>query len=249
KFSTTQAMNNFTLVEKSFTYYSCDTPDTLVILLCSSTPDFRSIGSGSTGLSSGTEMWVDSVQVTPLPNGYSLPPLARDDNTFTFQNTAKTIDVLANDTDCSANPLTVSVVTNPPHGTATVDNSQNIVYTPANGYAGKDTIVYAASNGSTSGRANVYVNVFTGGTAINNIEKYFGVNPNPANGYLNMQNLTGEMVVVDFIDLTGKKIQTINVGNGTSVIETGNLPQGVYLLRGISVNNELLFTRKIVLLH
>lgn len=61
---------------------------------------------------------------------------------------AQTINVMTNDTDLefaavsNANGHSVSIYTAPKNGTATVNASGNIVYTPATGFSGKDTLIY-----------------------------------------------------------------------------------------------------------
>ncbi|MFN3849006.1 MAG: Ig-like domain-containing protein, partial [Spirosomataceae bacterium] len=54
---------------------------------------------------------------------------------------SQTVNVKNNDVDENKAALTVTII-NPPNGTATVDGSGNIVYTPAPGYTGKDTLYY-----------------------------------------------------------------------------------------------------------
>ena len=56
-------------------------------------------------------------------------PIARNDSTATNKNTAVSIDVLANDTDVDNDPLTISQVTTPAHGSASIENAK-IKYTP-----------------------------------------------------------------------------------------------------------------------
>jgi large repetitive protein len=82
-------------------------------------------------------------------------PTANREDVTTNQSTLIPIGVLANDTDIdgSLNPGTVTVTQNPTNGTFTVNISSDgaILYTPAVGFSGKDTLVYrVCDNGSPS---------------------------------------------------------------------------------------------------
>ncbi|WP_345271661.1 Ig-like domain-containing protein, partial [Nibrella viscosa] len=72
---------------------------------------------------------------------------AQPDNSTTAQGTPVTTVVLANDnvngSPASATNVTVSVTTQPAHGTAVVNPSTGaVVYTPAAGYSGPDSYTY-----------------------------------------------------------------------------------------------------------
>ncbi len=74
-------------------------------------------------------------------------PVAVDDSVTTPFAHDVTVDVLANDTDANANdPLTITDVATPTHGTAVITDG-HIVYTPARGFAGTDTVSYTISDG------------------------------------------------------------------------------------------------------
>ncbi len=75
------------------------------------------------------------------------PPVAKNDAASTLKGAAVTIAVLANDSDPDRDPLTVTSVTAPSHGTAVIQTNGTIVYTPASGYAGTDTFTYIVSDG------------------------------------------------------------------------------------------------------
>src|SRR5665213_2794585 len=78
------------------------------------------------------------------------PPVANPASMTVAENAASTaINVLANDTDVdSGDTLTVSSVTDPPHGTATVDPfGAGVHYTPTTNYSGPDSFTYALSDG------------------------------------------------------------------------------------------------------
>lgn len=61
------------------------------------------------------------------------------------QDTRTDIDVLANDSDPTGNGLTISAVTAPAHGTATITGDQ-IQYTPSPGFNGSDSFSYTVTD-------------------------------------------------------------------------------------------------------
>jgi CshA-type fibril repeat protein len=70
------------------------------------------------------------------------------------------IAVLANDSDPDGDPLSVSEVGAPGHGTATTDGT-TVTYSPAGGFAGTDVFSYTVSDGnggSDTGQVTVVVN-------------------------------------------------------------------------------------------
>jgi large repetitive protein len=110
--------------------------------------------------------------VTDDNGGVSMPatvyvrvnvPTAADDLASFSGTTPTVIDVLANDTDPDGNqhlvPSSVTLVSGPQHGTATVNADGSITYTAAAGFAGTDTFRYTVmdDNGATSAPATVTV--------------------------------------------------------------------------------------------
>ena len=87
-----------------------------------------------------------TVSVTVTPN----PLIAVTDSATTPADKAVSINVLNNDTG-GTQPLSVSVVTSPAHGTATISGNA-ILYTPTVGYAGPDSFGYTVrdANGQTA---------------------------------------------------------------------------------------------------
>ncbi len=73
------------------------------------------------------------------------PPVAEDDAESTPEDTPVTIDVADNDSDVDGNldPTTVTILSGPDNGTATVNPTTGAVtYTPNPDYTGTDTITY-----------------------------------------------------------------------------------------------------------
>jgi VCBS repeat-containing protein len=85
------------------------------------------------------------------------PPVAGNDASTTNEDTAVTINVVANDSagpNESSQVLTIAAASAPAHGTASV-NGNTITYTPAANYNGSDGFTYTVcDNGTTNGAAD-----------------------------------------------------------------------------------------------
>ncbi|MEZ4709298.1 MAG: tandem-95 repeat protein [Caldilineaceae bacterium] len=98
--------------------------------------------------------------VTITVNAANNAPVAVDDSATTVQDTAVTIDVLANDSDGDGDALTVDSVTQPTNGTV-VNSSTVVTYTPNASFNGSDSFTYTISDGnggSTSATVTITVN-------------------------------------------------------------------------------------------
>ena len=75
------------------------------------------------------------------------PPVANPDSATVLSGSSNNlIAVLANDTDPDGDALSLTSVSSPPHGTATI-SSGKVSYTPAAGYSGPDSFTYVISDG------------------------------------------------------------------------------------------------------
>jgi hypothetical protein len=131
--------------------------------------------------------------VTDDNGGTSLPatafvrvnvPTAADDLAAFSGTTPVAVDVLANDTDPDGNShlvaSSVTVVTAPSHGTATVNPATGqITYTAAAGFSGTDTFTYTVSddNGATSAPATVSMVGSTAGAVNDDFNDTDGTTP------------------------------------------------------------------------
>jgi subtilisin family serine protease len=84
----------------------------------------------------------------PPPGGGGGPtgPTTANDTATTAEDTATDVAVLANDTDPAGDGLTVTAVTDPAHGTATVNPNGTVHYVPDADYAGPDAFDYTIAD-------------------------------------------------------------------------------------------------------
>ena len=75
-------------------------------------------------------------------------PIIIDDTATIAEDTAASINVLANDADIDGDTLSVTAITTPTHGTATLNLDNTIAYTPTLNFNGSDSFVYTASDGN-----------------------------------------------------------------------------------------------------
>ena len=82
----------------------------------------------------------------------NVPPVAAGDSLTVLENAPGTpIAVLANDSDANLDGLTVTFLTNPSHGSATVDaGGGGVHYTPNLTYFGPDSFTYTVSDGNAA---------------------------------------------------------------------------------------------------
>ena len=92
-----------------------------------------------------TDSNIATVNVTI--NEVTDPPVAVDDSASTLEDTPVNVDVLANDTDPDSVTLTVTNLTQPTNGTATVELDGTVTYAPNAETSGVDTFTYTANDG------------------------------------------------------------------------------------------------------
>ncbi|MCE9574879.1 MAG: tandem-95 repeat protein [Deltaproteobacteria bacterium] len=113
-------------------------------------------------ISDGTLTAVATVTMTVT--AVNDPPVAVNDTVTTAEDTAKTIAVLANDSDVDGDALTIMAVTAPTHGTA-VKSGANVIYAPAANYNGVDSFTYTITDGALTATATVFMTV----TSVNDL--------------------------------------------------------------------------------
>jgi hypothetical protein len=103
----------------------------------------------------GSDLVAVTVHVTPAGDG----PVAVDDSLTVAEDTPGSMNVLANDLDGDGDLLTVTALTDPAHGTATIGAGGLVTYTPDLDYAGPDSFGYTASDGTATADGTVSVTV------------------------------------------------------------------------------------------
>lgn len=108
--------------------------------------DGRLYGTTGTGGPLGTGGTV--FRLTPPPP--NTPPVAAADSFAVNEDNMLSVNppgVLANDSDADGNPLTISTVTPPANGTATMLTDGSFTYTPNANFYGADSFTYTISDG------------------------------------------------------------------------------------------------------
>ncbi len=144
-------------------------------------------------------------------------PVSASSDAFTVQQNSgnNALNVLGNDTDPDGDPLSISAVTTPGHGTATVSGGQ-VLYTPAPGFSGTDSFQYTASDGhGGTSTATVTLNVNAPPVAVNDS---FVVQQNSTSNNLN--------VLANDTDPNGNPLSLVSVSppaHGTATINGGQI--------------------------
>ncbi len=101
---------------------------------------------------------VNSAPASASVTATNQAPVAGNDSATTVQNTAVDVAVLGNDNDPDGDTLSIASVTQPAHGTTTIQGLA-VHYVPANNYAGPDSFSYSVTDGADSASATVAVTV------------------------------------------------------------------------------------------
>ncbi|MEO6689542.1 MAG: Ig-like domain-containing protein [Dokdonella sp.] len=161
-----------------------------------------------------------TVSVTRSPKQYTNRfPLPHDDNASAANGQALTLDVLANDSDPDGDPLVLSAVTAPAHGTASISGAR-IVYTPSSGFAGADSFRYTVSDGR-GGTATAMVTIAVSAAQVNQLPLARNDNATAAFG----QTTTVDVLAND-TDPDGDSLSLVSVGaplHGTAVVSGRNV--------------------------
>ncbi|WP_254275463.1 Ig-like domain-containing protein [Halomonas sp. 3H] len=182
-----------------------------------------------------------TVQVTvEQAEPVNAPPLAQDDTASTVEGSVVQIAVLENDSDPDGDPLTVGAVTQPSHGSVTINPDGTLTYTPDEGFVGTDSFTYQASDGDLlSDPATVQVTVEQaeepppGTTTVqfqHGSDGYFGV----VDTYLHQaqpdaSRASSSTLVVDSVD-SGGEVQTLLRFDDLFGSASGKIPLGATIL-------------------
>ena len=122
--------------------------------------------------------------VTATFTSTAAAPVAANDSYTAEEGHTMIIDapgVLGNDTDSNNDPLTASKVTDPSHGTVTLNSNGSFTYIPTAGYEGADSFTYRAYDGGLySGNATVTITVIESAPVIVPSSYYGYVSVTPA---------------------------------------------------------------------
>ena len=100
---------------------------------------------------------VDADEAADVPS-VNNPPIANDDSATTGEDTSVAIAVLDNDSDPDGDPLGVTTVGAPAHGTTIKNADDTVTYSPNLNYNGTDSFTYTVSDGK-GGTASAGVTV------------------------------------------------------------------------------------------
>ncbi len=92
---------------------------------------------------------------------FNQTPDAVADQLTTSQGIAKTIDILANDTD--DDPLTITGYTQAGHGTVVLNGDNTFTYTPTAGFQGNDSFTYTLGDAESRWHLHGFFGLFGGG--------------------------------------------------------------------------------------
>jgi len=126
--------------------------------------------------------------VDVVPNN---PPVASDDDTSvrTDENNPVNIPVLPNDSDPDGDPLTVTVFTQPEHGTVVRNPDGSFTYTPDADYIGDDSFTYTITDGKGGyDTATVTLNVLPLNDPPNAVDDTESTRPNQPVGIVVLSN-------------------------------------------------------------
>ena len=143
------------------------------------------------GVANGGDDTSQPQTFTITVNGLNDDPTAVDDTLTVLEDAPVTVvDVRANDTDIDGNTLTVTAVSDPANGTATLAAGV-VSYQPDANYFGSDSFTYTVSDGN-GGTATATVNVTV--TAVNDAPSFtVGPNQTPTVGSVGLVTVPGFM--------------------------------------------------------
>ena len=146
-------------------------------------------------------------------------PVANDDTAsvhWSQSSTGVTISVLTNDKDADGDSLTVTAVSAPSSGTATINGGSTITYKPTGSFVGTATFTYTISDGAATATATVTVSV-TNANVPSTTDKSFNIHwrtkPTAITGlYTQAKDADGDSQSVTFTAATSGTVSKNVVG-------------------------------------
>ena len=175
----------------------------------------------------------DIIRATPTPN---VDPKAETDTLTIKEDTAGTVNVIANDMDAEGDTLSVTAVSEPSNGTAEIveGSMTEVTYTPKTNFHGTDSFTYEVSDGyggTDTGTVDVTI------TPVNDAP----VATNDIFTVLENASATSLNVIANDIDVDGDtlSISVVNEvavisspSNGAAVIKPGSTTEIMYTPKG-----------------
>lgn len=190
--------------------------------------NLTSSDTGSFGMNTPAYFCLDNLITLDVVN--SAPVAANDYVTIDYV-TDTIVDVLANDADATATPLSVSIIAGPlvPGANAVVTSNQ-IHYTPQVGVLAVDTITYRVCDVLGACDTALIVMNITGVNSISQVaDKHIAVYPNPFSEQLNVNAFIGDDIIV--FNTLGEVVYAQPSTNSTMVLDTQSWPSGIYFLK------------------
>ena len=146
-------------------------------------------------------------------NGVNHAPVAVNDAYSVHQDTPRTVapsaGVLTNDTDAEGDPLTAIKVSDPAHGTVSLNTDGSFTYTPTAGYTGADSFTYKANDGAAdSNVATVTITVVNANHAPVAVNDAYSTNEN-----MPLMVAPSAGVLANDTDAEGDPLTAIKVSN------------------------------------
>lgn len=219
-------------------YFAATALDTLNNRVAYTLTDYSSYG--KTYLYTTNGAYVDSFDVNVSPQAMAINyksgnfgPIALNDYVEAMEDSTNgiTANILNTDFDPNGDVLTVSVLTNALHGTATLVND-SIHYVPTAGYSGLDSVEYKICDGSLCDSAYLVINVvhISGVQEVLTLSK-LTIYPNPVvDEFVVETNMAGNKQLVIF-DVKGQISHSESfLGNNTRV-SVSALSKGAYIVK------------------
>ena len=142
-------------------------------------------------------------------------PVATNDAYTTSEDTTLTVSapvgVLHNDSDVDSPTLTAVLVTDPSHGTLTLNSDGSFTYTPTGDYNGPDSFTYKANDGSQdSNVATVSITITVPGCSVVNTRT-------PAISDNDLQDAITAASPGDELDITGRCVGNYVIGQNLTL--------------------------------
>jgi Zn-dependent metalloprotease len=184
--------------------------------------------------------YLDNVHFFPGPD-------AADDTAGVNNQWPAAIAVLNNDNHHNVAQLITTIITQPQHGTASVNTDQTISYTPDDGFTGNDTLQYKCcyiTDTIICDQAYLALRVYSDMSA-ENTSGFFSLNiyPNPFSETFNIEAGCREQTtaIITINDVLGRNIITselyLNAGRNIIVSDLSDQPQGMYFI-GIKTSSD-----------